>query len=158
MAGQTKRTSTHPADRARVIRDVTAAPDQDFAQCADAHGRAGERSLDPALPLRLESRERGQLDALKFAPFAQPSCGAGEVMIEVKAAGMNFRDVLKALALYPGEAPDARIFGDEVGGIVTAVGLGVTHVAPGDRVFGLAVFGLATRTVARGSDVQRIPK
>jgi len=79
-------------------------------------------------------------------------------MIEAKAAGMNFRDVLKALALYPGDAPDARIFGDEVGGIVTAVGLGVTHVAPGDRVFGLAVFGLATRTVARGSDVQRIPK
>ena len=37
---------------------------------------------------------------------------------------MNFRDVLKALALYPGDAPDARIFGDEVGGIVKAVGLG----------------------------------
>ena len=46
------------------------------------------------------------------------------MLIEVKAAGMNFRDVLKALALYPGEAPDARIFGDEVGGIVTAVGAG----------------------------------
>ena len=40
------------------------------------------------------------------------------MLIEVKAAGMNFRDVLKALALYPGEAPDARIFGDEVAGIV----------------------------------------
>jgi NADPH:quinone reductase-like Zn-dependent oxidoreductase len=39
-------------------------------------------------------------------------------LIDVKAAGMNFRDVLKALALYPGDAPDARIFGDEVGGIV----------------------------------------
>ena len=70
---------------------------------------------------------------------------------------MNFRDVLKALALYPGEAPDARIFGDEVGGIIAAIGAGVTHVKPGDRVFGLAVFGLATQTVARGSDVRRIP-
>jgi NADPH:quinone reductase-like Zn-dependent oxidoreductase len=70
---------------------------------------------------------------------------------------MNFRDVLKALALYPGEAPDARIFGDEVGGLVRAVGAGVKHVAPGDRVFGLAVFGLATQTLARGSDVRRIP-
>ena len=47
---------------------------------------------------------------------------------------MNFRDVLKALALYPGEAPDARIFGDEIAGIVEAVGDGVTHVRPGDRV------------------------
>jgi NADPH:quinone reductase-like Zn-dependent oxidoreductase/acyl carrier protein len=75
----------------------------------------------------------------------------------VKAAGMNFRDVLKALGLYPGEAPDARIFGDEIAGIVTAVGEGVTHVSPGDRVFGLAVFGLATQTLARGGDVRRIP-
>jgi NADPH:quinone reductase-like Zn-dependent oxidoreductase len=46
------------------------------------------------------------------------------VLIEVKAAGMNFRDVLKALALYPGEAPDARIFGDEVAGIILEVGTG----------------------------------
>ncbi len=116
-----------------------------------------EQTLNPAVPLRLESRERGHLDTLRFAPFALPPCGPGEVLIDVHAAGMNFRDVLKALALYPGEAPDARIFGDEVGGIVTAVGTGVTHVAPGDRVFGLAVFGLATQTLARGGDICRIP-
>jgi NADPH:quinone reductase-like Zn-dependent oxidoreductase/acyl carrier protein len=109
------------------------------------------------VPLRLESRERGQLDTLNFAPFVQPSCGPEEVIIDVKAAGMNFRDVLKALALYPGEAPDARIFGDEVSGIISAVGANVTHVKPGDRVFGLAVFGLATQTIARSSDVRRIP-
>ena len=116
-----------------------------------------EEWLDPAIPLRLESRERGHLDTLRFMPFALPACGAGEVLIEVKAAGMNFRDVLKALALYPGEAPDARIFGDEVAGVVKAVGAGVDHVAPGDRVFGLAVFGLASYTLARGGDVRRIP-
>ena len=55
----------------------------------------------------------------------------GEVLIEVKAAGMNFRDVLKALALYPGEAPDARIFGDEVAGVVKAVGAGVDACGAG---------------------------
>jgi acyl transferase domain-containing protein/NADPH:quinone reductase-like Zn-dependent oxidoreductase/NAD(P)-dependent dehydrogenase (short-subunit alcohol dehydrogenase family)/SAM-dependent methyltransferase/acyl carrier protein len=113
--------------------------------------------LDPAVPLRLESRERGHLDTLRFMPFALPPCGAGEVLIEVKAAGINFRDVLKALALYPGEAPDARIFGDEVAGVVKAVGSGVDHVAPGDSVFGLAVFGLASYTLARGGDVRRVP-
>ena len=123
-----------------------------------ARGRSTQEEwLDPAIPLRLESRERGHLDTLRFMPFALPACGVGEVLIEVKAAGMNFRDVLKALALYPGEAPDARIFGDEVAGVVKAVGAGVDHVAPGDRVFGLAVFGLASSTVARGGDVRRIP-
>ncbi len=117
-----------------------------------------EEWLDPAVPLRLESRERGHLDTLLFVPFSLPACGDGEVLIEVKAAGMNFRDVLKALALYPGEAPDARIFGDEVAGVVKTVGAGVKHVAPGDNVFGLALFGLASNTLARGGNVRRIPR
>jgi acyl transferase domain-containing protein/NADPH:quinone reductase-like Zn-dependent oxidoreductase/NAD(P)-dependent dehydrogenase (short-subunit alcohol dehydrogenase family)/SAM-dependent methyltransferase/acyl carrier protein len=116
-----------------------------------------EQWLDPAQPLQLSSRERGHLDSLHFVPFQLPECGPGQVLIEVKAAGMNFRDVLKALALYPGDAPDARIFGDEVAGIVRVVGPGVKHVAPGDRVFGLAVFGLATHTLTRAGDVRKIP-
>src|SRR5207244_3116279 len=101
-----------------------------------------QEELDPAVPLRLESRERGHLDTLRFSPFTLPTCGPDEVVIDVKAAALNFRDVLKALALYPGEAPDARIFGDEVGGVVRSVGSNVEHLQPGDRVFGLAVFGL----------------
>jgi acyl transferase domain-containing protein/NADPH:quinone reductase-like Zn-dependent oxidoreductase/SAM-dependent methyltransferase/acyl carrier protein len=121
-------------------------------------GRSSRQEpLDSSVPLRLESKERGHLDRLGFKPFILPECGPGQVLIEVKAAGLNFRDVLKALALYPSEAPDARLFGDEVGGIVKAVGAGVDHVAPGDRVFGLAVFGLSTHTLARGGDVRRIP-
>jgi acyl transferase domain-containing protein/SAM-dependent methyltransferase/acyl carrier protein len=117
-----------------------------------------EQVLDNSVPLRLESRERGLLDSLKLVPFALPPCGAGEVVIEVKAAGMNFRDVLKALALYPAETADARIFGDEVAGVIKAVGPGVTHVEVGDHVFGLAVFGLATHSMARAGDVRLIPE
>ena len=123
-----------------------------------ARGRPHEEQwLDSEVPLRLDSRERGHLDTLHFVPFQMPSCESRQVLIEVKAAGMNFRDVLKALALYPGEAPDARIFGDEVAGIVTAVGTEVTHIKPGDRVFGIAAFGLATHTLARAGDMRRIP-
>jgi acyl transferase domain-containing protein/acyl carrier protein/phospholipid N-methyltransferase len=121
-------------------------------------GRSSDQErFDSSVPLRLESRERGHLDRLGFKPFILPDLGPGQVLIEVRAAGLNFRDVLKALALYPSEAPDARLFGDEVAGIVKAVGSGVDHVAPGDRVFGLAVFGLATHTLARAGDVRRIP-
>src|SRR5204862_1415145 len=143
--------------RAESEREVAFRGEARYVQRLERGRPRREQTFDPAVPLRLESRERGQLDALSFAPFAQPPCGPGEVLIDVKAAGMTFRDVLKALALYPGEAPDARIFGDEVGGVVKAVGAGVKHVAPGDRVFGLAVFGLATQTLARGGDVRRIP-
>ncbi|WP_395748899.1 SDR family NAD(P)-dependent oxidoreductase [Prosthecobacter sp.] len=116
-----------------------------------------EQLLSQDVPLRIESRERGLLDSLRLSPFKLPACGDGEVLIEVKAAGMNFRDVLKALALYPAETADARIFGDEVAGIVRAVGRDVTHVKPGDSVFGLAVFGLATHALARGGDVRVMP-
>lgn len=116
-----------------------------------------EQRLDSSVPLRLESRERGLLDSLRFTPFELPSCAPGEVLIHVKAAGMNFRDVLKALALYPAETADARIFGDEVAGEVIAVGVGVTHLAVGDKAFGLAVFGLATHTLARAADVRKMP-
>jgi acyl transferase domain-containing protein/NADPH:quinone reductase-like Zn-dependent oxidoreductase/acyl carrier protein/SAM-dependent methyltransferase len=117
-----------------------------------------EQKLDPSIPLRLESRERGLLDSLRFTPFVPQTPGKGEVLIKVKAAGMNFRDVLKALALYPAETIDARIFGDEVGGEIVAVGEGVTHLSVGDRAFGLAYFGLATETLARAADVRRMPK
>jgi len=116
-----------------------------------------DKILDRSVQLRLESRERGLIDSLRLVPFLPTACGPGEVEIEVKAAGMNFRDVLKALALYPAETADARIFGDEVAGIVTSVGRDVTHVAPGDRVFGLAVFGLATHSMARAGDVLAMP-
>jgi acyl transferase domain-containing protein/NADPH:quinone reductase-like Zn-dependent oxidoreductase/SAM-dependent methyltransferase/acyl carrier protein len=138
-------------------REVAFRGEARYAQRLDRGRPRITRRLDFAVPLRLESRERGQLDTLNFAPFVQRSCGPTEVIIDVKAAGMNFRDVLKGLALYPGEAPDARVFGDEVSGIISAVGADVTHVKPADRVFGLAVFGLATQTIARSGDVRRIP-
>ncbi|MBV9276592.1 MAG: acyltransferase domain-containing protein, partial [Verrucomicrobia bacterium] len=47
-----------------------------------------EDCFDPQIPLRLESRERGHLDTLSFKPFSPPDCGRGQVLIEVKAAGL----------------------------------------------------------------------
>ncbi|MFE9770069.1 MDR/SDR family oxidoreductase, partial [Streptomyces sp. NPDC005808] len=59
---------------------------------------------------------------------------AGFVRVEVRAAGVNFRDVLNALGMYPGpEVP----MGAEGAGVVVEVGPGVTDLAPGDRVMGL---------------------
>jgi len=116
-----------------------------------------DQALNPSVPLRLESKDRGILDSLAFTPFLEEQPGPGDVLIKVKAAGMNFRDVLKALGLYPAETEDARMYGDEVAGEVIAIGDDVDHVAVGDTVFGLAVFGLATHTLARGADVLKLP-
>ncbi|MFD9044896.1 type I polyketide synthase [Streptomyces bottropensis] len=65
--------------------------------------------------------------------------GPGQVRVEVRAAGVNFRDVVVALGLVDG----LRGLGGELAGVVTAVGPDVTGVGPGDRVLGLgpATFG-----------------
>ena len=147
----------HEILRASSEREIALRGEARLAQRLTRGLASHEGPLDPSVPLRLESRERGLLDSLRFTPFTLPVCGPDDVLIKVHAAGMNFRDVLKALALYPAETEDARIFGDEVAGEIIAVGSNVTHLAPGDRAFGLAVFGLATHTLARGADVLPMP-
>ena len=59
--------------------------------------------------------------------------GVGEVRVAVYAAGVNFRDVLAALGMYPGEIS----IGGEGAGVVLEVGQGVEDLAVGDRVMGL---------------------
>ncbi|MDB1090459.1 zinc-binding dehydrogenase, partial [Streptomyces sp. ACA25] len=66
----------------------------------------------------------------------------GEVRVSVRAAGLNFRDVLNVLGMYPGEVA----LGGEAAGVVVEVGPGVSRFVVGDRVLGL--FGGAMGTVA----------
>ncbi|MEZ4719114.1 MAG: hypothetical protein R2851_23935 [Caldilineaceae bacterium] len=57
--------------------------------------------------------------------------GPEEIEILVKAGGVNFRDVMKALGIYPGNPIDLKWFGDDVAGVVIAVGENVTSIRPG---------------------------
>jgi NADPH:quinone reductase-like Zn-dependent oxidoreductase len=70
-----------------------------------------------------------------------PPPGAGEVRIAVRAAGINFADVLARIGLYPDAPRPPVVVGYEVAGIVDAVGPGVARVHEGDRVLGLTRFG-----------------
>ncbi|WP_443732401.1 type I polyketide synthase [Streptomyces iranensis] len=85
--------------------------------------------------------------ALVEAPEALRELGAGEVRLAVRAAGVNFRDVLVVLGLYPGDA----VIGGEGAGVVLETGPGVSSVRPGDEVFGILpdAFGPVTVTDAR---------
>ncbi|MFF7246351.1 SDR family NAD(P)-dependent oxidoreductase [Embleya sp. NPDC008237] len=89
----------------------------------------------PPAPWRLDVTEPGSIDniALLPAPEAAAPLAPGQVRIAVRAAGLNFRDVLIALGGYPGAA---RI-GAEGAGRVLEVGPDVTELAVGDRVMGL---------------------
>jgi acyl transferase domain-containing protein/acyl carrier protein len=83
----------------------------------------------------LETSARGVLENLCLRPLTRRPPGAGEVEVQVTHAGLNFRDVLNALGMYPGEPGP---LGAECVGIVSAVGAGVRHLKPGDEVLGMA--------------------
>lgn len=86
-------------------------------------------------PYHLEIPRRGVLDNLVWSPLARSKPGPGQIEIEVHATGLNFRDVLNALGLYPG---DPGPLGGECSGRVSAVGSGVQNLAVGDEVLAIA--------------------
>jgi polyketide synthase 12/epothilone polyketide synthase D len=92
-------------------------------------------ALPSTTSYRLEIGTKGVLDQLRLTPTERRHPGVGEVEIEIAATGLNFRDVLNALGMYPGEAGP---LGLECAGVVTSVGADVEHVGAGDRVMAIA--------------------
>src|SRR3954447_16533471 len=71
----------------------------------------------------------------------EPVPGDGEVRIRVRAAGVNFADILARIGLYPDAPKPPVVVGYEVAGIVDAAGPDVTMLHEGDRVVALTRFG-----------------
>ena len=103
---------------------------------------------------RLDQPEKGVLDDLALMPYEDKELAPNEVRIELRAGGLNFRDVLNALGMYPGEA---GALGSEGAGIVVEVGSDVTGFAAGDRVFGLFEGTFANQAVAPAHCLAPIP-
>src|SRR5260370_41559007 len=83
----------------------------------------------------------GARDGLVAGAAPTRSPAAGEVHIAVRAAGVNFADVLARVGLYPDAPKPPLVVGYEVAGTVANVGTGVTRFAVGDRVVALTRFG-----------------
>ena len=108
------------------------------------------------LPWRLDSTAKGSLDNLVLAPCPEvlEPLAPGYVRIAVDAAGMNFRDALNALGMYPGEA---GLLGAEASGVVLAVGDQVRDIRPGDRVMGMVPGGFGPIAVTDARTVVPVP-
>ncbi len=76
---------------------------------------------------------------MRYEDVPQPTPSAGQVLVKVEAAGVNFIDVYQRTGHYKVELPFT--LGQEAAGVVTAVGSGVTDVAVGARVAYAAVLG-----------------
>ncbi|MDG2332724.1 MAG: beta-ketoacyl synthase N-terminal-like domain-containing protein [Myxococcota bacterium] len=92
--------------------------------------------------------------AVQFRSVALPAPGPGEVRVEVHSAPLSQLDIRCALGLA--EAGSTRI-GREFSGVVRAIGPDISHLEPGDPVFGLAQGAIASHVVAPAHWVAKIP-
>jgi acyl transferase domain-containing protein/NADPH:quinone reductase-like Zn-dependent oxidoreductase/acyl carrier protein len=105
---------------------------------------------------RLDTVGGGTLDGLSLvpAPESDAPLTAGQVRVAMRAAGLNFRDVMIALGMYPGEAR----MGNEGAGVVTEVAPDVTALSVGDRVTGLLDGAFGRHATADERLLARVPQ
>ena len=95
----------------------------------------------PATMTAIEISAPGGPESLRPASRPTPMPAAGEVLIEVAAAGVNRPDVMQRQGSYPPPAGASDIPGLEIAGKVVAVGLGVNHTKIGEQVCALVTGG-----------------
>lgn len=98
------------------------------------------------------------VDALQWKELPTPQPKAGEVLIEIKAASLNFPDLLIVQNKYQHKPPLPFVPGSEYAGVVAAVGEGVTHLKVGQNVACLSgTGGFATHTIAPAALCMPLP-
>jgi NADPH:quinone reductase-like Zn-dependent oxidoreductase len=90
----------------------------------------------------------GGVEVLKVQEAPDPRAGKGEVVVQVKAAGLNFADILARQGLYPDGPKKPCVMGYEVAGVVEAVGDDVGGDLVGKEVVALTRFGGQSEKVA----------
>ncbi|QLY29583.1 SDR family NAD(P)-dependent oxidoreductase [Nocardia huaxiensis] len=123
---------------------------------AGADTTGGAHLAESGTPWRLGVLDKGTLngDNMILEPGDDTAeLEPGQVRVALRAAGMNFRDVLITLGMYPIENTPV---GGEGAGVVVAVGEGVTRFAPGDRVMGLFA-GVGSTVVTDQAAVVEMP-
>jgi len=102
--------------------------------------------------------EYGTQEKLSIADVRDVAAGPGQVVIDVKAASLNFPDLLVIQGLYQHRPEPPFVPGAEAAGVISDVGEGVTSVVPGQRVMAVGVEGaFAERWVVEVSSVIPMP-
>ncbi len=89
---------------------------------------------------RLQFETPGSLANLSINQTPRQIPAADEIEVQVKAGGINFRDVMKTLGMYPGNPRDLTWLGDDFAGTVLSVGADVQNFKTGDAVLGMAPY------------------
>jgi myxalamid-type polyketide synthase MxaB len=164
------------ADVAMLDRELTSSPQEDqiahrdhrrfVARLANAPTLLpdeGEQAHGLTIPkegaCQLRFHEAGSFDSLYYSSFSRRAPDSNQVEIEVRATGLNFSDVLKAMGLYPGITDKIVPLGIECAGVVTAVGdEAARRFQIGDEVMGVAPYSFATHALTAEYAVVKKPK
>jgi NADPH2:quinone reductase len=104
------------------------------------------------------SIEPGGPESLTWTELPDPAPAKGELLVEIRAAGVNFPDTLIIQDLYQMKPPRPFAPGGEIAGVVAAIGEGVEGYAIGDRVLALTGHGgFATHRCIDATQAIRIP-
>jgi NADPH2:quinone reductase len=96
--------------------------------------------------------------ALRIDDVSEPDVAAGQVVIDVRAAGVNFPDILLTRGQYQFKPATPFVPGGEVAGVVHAVGAGVDGLAVGDRVAAWMLYGgFAERVLVPAATTVKLP-
>lgn len=114
--------------------------------------------VEPAtVPFQLRASKSATLEKLKLHEIELSELAAGEVEIQVAAAGLNFSDVMKALSIYPGLPAGPIPMGIECSGTVSRVAADVEHVQVGAEVIAVAPFSFGAFTTTSATMVAPKP-
>jgi len=97
---------------------------------------------------QIVTTRNGGVDVLRVEERSDPIPKSGEVVIRVRAAGLNFADILARQGLYPDGPPKPCVMGYEVSGVVETLGEGVNSSLVGKLVLALKRFGGQSELVA----------
>ncbi|WP_372365775.1 SDR family NAD(P)-dependent oxidoreductase [Candidatus Uabimicrobium sp. HlEnr_7] len=112
-------------------------------------------ALPPSESYKLNIEERGVLQNLEFIEANRIEPEEEFVEIEVSSTGLNFRDVMNVLGMYPG---DPGLLGAECSGTVVRVGRNVTRFVEGDEVLAIAAGSFSKFVNAHQSLIAKKPK
>src|SRR5262245_48464539 len=103
-------------------------------------------------------RAWGPVDSLEMADVPPPTPSADEVVIDVRATGINYADAIMVAGRYQTKPPLPFSPGLEAAGVVAACGAAVTRFKPGDRVMAIVPYGgLAEQAAAPEAETFPIP-
>ena len=132
-------------ERGKVLAEV-----EDYLLRRSAHPTLGEN-------FRLVLGEKGRLDSFSLEPCERPAPGPGMVEIEVRATGINFKEVLYAAGMLPEAEGTGWQFGLECAGTVSRLGEGVAGRRVGESVVAYAAGCLRGYAIVPASQVQPLP-